>query len=121
MLLPSHENVISLCQVRDGDGTLAGYLLVWPESAKFGPVADVHFVVCAPVVMLGVEVVLCANDFSLEIGGQCWVVLGQSLDAQVAAEEGLAQVNMLDLDLDVVDLPFGLLCAAELAPRSEER
>lgn len=44
----------------------------------------------------------------------------QTLDAQVAAEEGLAQVNMLDLDLDVVDLSFGLLCAAELAPRSEE-
>lgn len=78
MFLPSHKNVISLCQIRDGDGTLASYLLVWPESAKLGPVANVHLVVCAPVVMLGEEVVLCANDFSLEIGGQCWVVLGQS-------------------------------------------
>ena len=78
VLLPSHENVISLCQVRDGDGPLAGYLLVWPESAKLGPVANVHFVVCAPVVMLGEEIVLCADDFSLEIGGQCWVVLGQA-------------------------------------------
>lgn len=143
VLLPSHENVVSLCKVRDGDGTLAGYLLVRPESAKLGPVADVHLVVCAPVIVLGEEVVFCANDFSLEIGGQCWVVLGQSypkergwlamtqlensaeserqtLDAQVAAEKGFAQVNMLDLDLDVVDLSFGLLCAAELASRSEE-
>lgn len=45
----------------------------------------------------------------------------QTLNAQVAAEEGFAQVNMLDLDLDIVDLSFGLLRAAELAPRSEER
>lgn len=120
MLLPPHENVISLCQVSDGDGTLAGYLLVRPESAKLGPVANVHFVVCAPVIVLGEEVVLCADDFSLEIGGECRVVLGQSLDAQVTAEEGFAQVNMLDLDLDFVDLSFRLLCAAELASRSEE-
>lgn len=143
MLLPPHENVISLCQVSDGDGTLAGYLLVRPESAKLGPVTNVHFVVCAPVIVLGEEVVLCADDFPLEIGGECRVVLGQSypkgprwlamtqlenaaelerqtLDAQVAAEEGFAQVNMLDLDLDVVDLSFRLLCAAELASRSEE-
>lgn len=143
MFLPSHENVISLCQVSNGDGTLAGYLLVRPESAKLGPVANVHFVVCAPVIVLGEEVVLCADDFSLEVGGECRVVLGQSyrhgqgwlamtqpensteleqqtLDAQVAAEEGFAQVDMLDLDLDVVDLSFGLLCAAELASRPEE-
>jgi hypothetical protein len=58
MFLPSHENVISLCQIRDGDGTLASYLLVRAESAKLGPVANVHFVVCAPVIVLGEEVVL---------------------------------------------------------------
>jgi hypothetical protein len=53
--------------------------------------------------------------------GTCAESERQTLDAQVAAEEGFAQVDMLDLDLDVVDLSFGLLRAAELAPRSEER
>lgn len=44
----------------------------------------------------------------------------QTLDTQVAAEKRFTQVNMFDLDLDLVDLSFGLLRAAKLASGSEE-
>jgi hypothetical protein len=78
MFFPPHKDVVSLRKVSDGDRTLASHLLVRPESAKLGPVAQVHFGVCAPVIVLSEEIVLCSDNFSLEIGGECWVVLGQS-------------------------------------------
>jgi hypothetical protein len=40
---------------------------------------------------------------------------------QIAAEEGLSEVHMLDFDLDVVNLALGLLCTSELAARTKER
>lgn len=83
--------------------------------------AEVDLGIGAPVIVLGEEVVLGTNDFSLKVRGECWVVLGQTLDTQVATEKRFAQVNMFDLDLDLVDLSLGLLCAAESASGSEER
>lgn len=47
------------------------------------------------------------------------MVFGEALDAQVAAEEGLAEVDVLDFYLDFVALAFGLLGAVEAAPCSE--
>ena len=44
----------------------------------------------------------------------------QTLDTQIATEKRLAQVDVLDLDLDFVDLSLRLLCAAEPAAGAEE-
>lgn len=78
MLFPPHKDVVSLCEVSDGDGPLASHLLVRPESAEFGPVTQVDLGVGPPVIVLGEEVVLGADDFSLKVGSEGWVVLSQS-------------------------------------------
>jgi hypothetical protein len=44
---------------------------------------------------------------------------GQTLDAEVAAEERFSQVNIFDLNLDLVDLPLGLLGPREAAACSQ--
>lgn len=43
----------------------------------------------------------------------------QTLDAEVAAEERFPQVNVFDLNLDLVDLPLGLLRPRKAAAGSE--
>lgn len=120
MLFPPHKDVVSLRKVSDGHWALSSHLLVRPKGAKLGPMAEIDFGIGAPVIMLGKEIILGTDDFSLKVGGECWVVFGQSLNTQVAAEERFAQVNMFDLNLDLVDLSFGLLRAAKLASGSEE-
>jgi hypothetical protein len=57
-----------------------------------------------------------ANDFTLEVCSKGWVIVGESLDAQVAADEGLFHIDMLYLYLNIVDLAVRLLRAYE--PRS---
>lgn len=78
VLFPPHKDVVSLRKVGDGNWALASHLLIRPKGAKLGPVAEVDFGIGAPVIMLGEEVVLGTNDFSLKVGGECWVVFGQS-------------------------------------------
>lgn len=48
-----------------------------------------------------------------------WDGKGQTLDTEVAAEERFPQVNVFDLDLDLVDLPLGLLRPREAAACSQ--
>lgn len=40
---------------------------------------------------------------------------GQTLDTEVTAEERFPQINVFDLNLNLVDLPLGLLCPLEAA------
>lgn len=44
-----------------------------------------------------------------------------TLYTQVTAEEGFGHIHVFDFHLDIVDLPIGLLCSSEFAPRAEER
>lgn len=48
------------------------------------------------------------------------MVVGETLDAKVAAEEGLGEVDGFDFDLDFVDLAVGGLGAFEFAAGTEE-
>lgn len=70
--------------------------------------------------MAGLEGVFGADNFAFEEGCQGWVVFGQTLDAEVAAEIGFVHVDVLDLDVDIVDLSVGLLGPCELAASPEK-
>lgn len=78
VLLPPHKDVVSLRKVSDGHWALPSHLLVRPKGAKLGPMTEIDFGIGAPVIMLGKEVILGTNNFSLKVGGECWVVFGQS-------------------------------------------
>jgi len=43
----------------------------------------------------------------------------RTLNAEVSTEKRLPKIHMLDLDLDVINLPLRLLCAVEFAARSQ--
>ncbi len=134
VLLPPHKYVLSLVDVLDrGLAALARLLHVGAEGGKLGPVGDVNLLAGAPALVLRDEAVFRADDLALEVRrqggmivGQACVVVGRSaagtqanvqkrsgngrtLDLEVAAQERLAHVHVLDLHLDLVLLPFRLL------------
>jgi hypothetical protein len=78
VFFPPHKDMVSLRKVSDGHWALPSHLLVWPKGAKLGPMAEIDFGIGAPVIMLGKEVILGTDDFPLKVGGECWVVFGQS-------------------------------------------
>lgn len=73
-----------------------------------------------PLLMPGLEGVFGANDLALEVCGESWVIVGESLNAQVAAYERLFHIDMLYLHLDFVDLAVRLLRAYESRSGLEE-
>lgn len=77
VLFPAHKNMLALCNVFEDDrGASASLFGVRAEGRKFGPVGQVGLVVGAPAFVLGHEAVLVADDFSLEISSQGWMVVG---------------------------------------------
>lgn len=121
VLLPAHEDVLPLRNVPDVDGTLARLLFQRAEGRKLLPVVEVNAVCGAPSIVIRDEVVLCADDLALKVRRQRRVVLGQALNAQVSAEEGLLKIHVLDLNLDIIYLALRLLRAMELAACPQER
>jgi len=71
--------------------------------------------------MFSLEGVFGADDLALEVGCEGGVVVGQALDLEVAAEEGLGHVDVLQLHFHLVHLPIRLLRASERGPRSQAR
>jgi hypothetical protein len=78
VLLPAHEDVLSLRQVGDVQVPPPRSLAEGPERLELRPVLQVHFVRRAPVVVLGEEGVLRPDDLALEVGRQGWVVFCQA-------------------------------------------
>lgn len=78
MLLPSHEDRVLLGHVVDVHRSSAGLLEIRPECVELAPVVQVRLLAGAPVLVLGEEVVLRADDFALEIGRERGVILGQA-------------------------------------------
>jgi hypothetical protein len=75
MLLPSHEDVVLLRNVRNHDRPLASLLVEWMEGAELVPVAEVDLGVGPPVLVLCNEVVFAADDLALEECGQGGMVI----------------------------------------------
>lgn len=119
MLFPSHEDSFSLGGIANDDGSLTGLLLKWTKGCKFRPVAQVNLAICAPVLVLSIEAVFRSDDFSLKICCKSGMILGQTLNPEIAAKERLSHVDMFDFNLHVVDLAFRLLCTVELATWTE--
>jgi hypothetical protein len=44
-----------------------------------------------------------------------------TLDPQIATEEGLSHINMLDFDLYIINPAFGVLGSVEFAARAQVR
>jgi hypothetical protein len=76
MLLPPHKNVLSLRNVVDGHRALSCLLLERPKGIELGPVAEIHLVVGAPVLVLGEKAIFRADDLALEVGCERGMVLG---------------------------------------------
>lgn len=102
VLLPSHEDILSLRIVLVGEVWLLRLLCQWTPSGKSGPMLHVRFVGRPPVWMFRLESVFRADDLALEEGGQgrvvfsqacgrvrdpgCWYREGPTLDTEEAAE-----------------------------------
>jgi hypothetical protein len=78
LLLPPHEDILTLRQAWDLEVQLPGVLVVWAEGGKFGPVLEVYQVRRAPVWMLGEEGVFGANELSFKIGREGRVIVRQA-------------------------------------------
>ena len=120
-LLPAHEHVLALRKVLVVEIRFLGGVLEGPPGGEAGPVLHVALVGGAPGGVPGLEGVFAADDLTFEVGRQGGVVFGEAFDAQVAAEEGLGHVDVLDVDFDLVVLPVGLLRSDEFAAGAEER
>lgn len=93
-----------------------GFLCLLGQRSPGGepcPVLHVCFISCAPTFVACLKSVFCPDDLALEERGQGWMVFSQTLYPKVSAERGLSHINMLDLDIDVVHLPIGLLGAGK--------
>ncbi len=78
MFLPPHKDILSLSHSGDVKVALPSLLLKWPESGEFSPVLQIDFVGRTPVLVLSEKRVFRANDLAFKIGGEGWVVFGQS-------------------------------------------
>lgn len=77
VFLPSHEDILPLGHISNGIMTVSRLLLNRPECIEFGPMAHVDLAVGTPTLILSKEAVLGADNLSLKVGGEGWVVLGQ--------------------------------------------
>ena len=68
VLLPAHEDVLALREVRDVQVALARGLGEGAEGLELGPVLEVDLVGRAPVFVLGEEGVFGADDLAFEVG-----------------------------------------------------
>ena len=147
LLLPPHEHVLPLRHVRIPKIRLPRRLGEGPEGREALPVLHVRLLRRAPTRVPCHETVLRADNLAVEVGRKRWVLGGQAcgsvlggvrrtewvvgwkgelcgwrrtVDAQVAADGGLEQVDVLDFDFDAVDLLVGLLLADEAAAVTQE-
>lgn len=113
ILFPPHENMFALCKVAVCEiGPLGLFGKRFP-GWKSGPVVYVCLFVCTPFFITSLKSVLGSNYFAFKECGQGWVILGEALDAQIAAQVGFGHVHVLNLHVDVIHLAVRLLCADE--------
>lgn len=74
VFLPTHENVLSLSQVRDSDGSLSYLFGVLSECCEFAPVTQIDFIRCTPARVLCDKFVFTADNLALEIRRQRRVI-----------------------------------------------
>jgi len=111
-LFPPHKDVFALDK-RIAKVLLASHLCERLPGRKAAPVLNVAALTGAPVPLLCEERVLLADDFAFKVGGEGGVVLSEALDAEVAAEKGFVNVDVLEVDRDLVRRPARLLGADE--------
>lgn len=121
VLFPSHEYVLTLCEVPVGEIRLLRLFGKRPPGRKSGPMVHVGLLRRTPRFISGLESVFDTNDFSFEERCQSRMILGKTLDTKIAAEVRLSHIDMFDLHVDVVHLAVGLLCTSELASRAKIR
>lgn len=78
MLLPSHEYVLILCDIRNGDWASTSMFLKRSKGTELGPVTEIDFCVCSPVFVFCEERIFRSDDLTLKIGCQRRMVLSQS-------------------------------------------
>ena len=76
MLLPPHKDILFLGDVVDRHGASPRLLLVWTKCIKLGPVAEIHLMVGAPVLVLREEAILRPDNFAFKIGRERGMILG---------------------------------------------
>ena len=121
LFLPSHENVVPLGKVPVAE--IRALCLFGERSPRWesSPVLHIHFIIRTPLCMSCLERVFCADYLSFEECGKRWVLMRETLDAEIAAEVRLAHIHMFDVHLNIIHLTIGLLGAFEATAGTEER
>jgi hypothetical protein len=120
ILLPPHKNMLALCKVAVCEIRPLRLFGKRFPSRKSGPVVYVCLFIRTPFLIASLKCVLGANNFAFKECGQGWMILGEALNAQVAAQVGFGHVHVLDLHVNVIHLAVGLLCADESTPRTKK-
>lgn len=137
--LPTHEDVFSLGTVLVVKVGFLGLLRQRTPGGEASPMLHIRLVIRTPGLVASLEGVLWSNYFTLEICGQCRMVVGKTcnelfkdhwkprqfwalntFNAQIAAQLRLVHINTLDLDLNLVILTVGLLGALEFASSAKK-
>ncbi len=71
----------------------------------------VDLLICVP--LSGQKRMLLSNYFPIEESGQCWIIISQTLDHQIATELSIFFVHVLEDNFHVVAVPLTFLVTAE--------
>lgn len=120
ILFPPHKNMFALrkvavCKI----GPLGLFRKRFP-SRKSGPVVYVCLFVRTPFFITSLKSVLGSNYFTFKESGQGRMILGEALNAQIAAQVGFSHVHVLNLHVNIIHLAVRLLCADKSTSGAEK-
>lgn len=78
VLFPSHPYILLLSNVRYRNGAFSSLLLIRSPWRELGPMTQIYFRSCTPVLMLRKEVILRTDYFALEVCGESRMILGET-------------------------------------------
>jgi len=111
VLLPPHEDVVSLLQLFVVEAVGIEVFTVLTEGQEFPPVLFVHVFIRVP--FPGEEWMFFTDNLPVKESDHLGVLVRQVLDLQVAAEVGGLLVHVLEHHLHVVLVALGLLVTGE--------
>lgn len=120
LFLPAHKNFVSLLKVFVDIILIHRFVSNTTPRGELAPVVHVDLIRSRPLSPAGIERVLGANHLALKVRCQHGVVLCQALDAQIAAQERLGHINILELNVDLVGRAARLLSANKARSRAQK-
>lgn len=118
VLFPSHEDEISFSQLFVIEVVRIKSSRILVEGEKFSPVFSIHILVSIPFPRE--EGMLFTDNFPVEKSDHLGVLVRQVLDLQVTTQVRVLLVHVLQYDLHIILVAFGLLMSRKSGAIVEE-